>query len=93
CINGTLKACDSAKLVNEFQTGDEILIFLPVYTTPLQGLSKYTETVYKLGCDNVACIWTSNLVKEAALAASQADATMISVGVDKLIEGDDYRNI
>ncbi|KAH9295348.1 hypothetical protein KI387_038936, partial [Taxus chinensis] len=56
------------------------------YITPLEGLSKETTTIYKPGCENVNCIWNPNLVKDAALAASQADATVIIVGADQSIE-------
>jgi beta-D-xylosidase 4 len=58
------------------------------YTTPLQGLGKYTATIYKPGCENVACHRNPMLIHEASQAASQADATVIIVGADQSIEAE-----
>jgi len=58
------------------------------YTTPLEGLGKYTATIHKPGCENVACQSNSMLIPEASQAASQADATVIIVGADQTIEAE-----
>ncbi|GLJ50954.1 hypothetical protein SUGI_1085220 [Cryptomeria japonica] len=58
------------------------------YTTPVKGLGIYTKTVHKPGCQNVACPRNPYLVRDAAQAASQADATVIVVGADLSIEAE-----
>ena len=58
------------------------------YTTPRQGLGKYTSTIYKPGCQNVACPRNSILINDASQAASRADATVIIVGADLLVEAE-----
>jgi len=58
------------------------------YTTPLHGLGKYTATIYKPGCENVACNRNPMLIHAAAQAASRADATVIIVGADQSIEAE-----
>lgn len=56
------------------------------YTTPRQGLGKYATTIYKPGCQNVACQRNPTLIHDASQAASQADATVIIVGADQSVE-------
>lgn len=60
------------------------------YTTPLQALGKYTATIHKFGCENVACQSNSILLSEASEAASQADATVIIVGADQTVEAEGH---
>eukprot|EP01018_Ginkgo_biloba_P027396 Gb_19020 [translate_table: standard] len=57
------------------------------YTTPLEGLSKYTSTLYQLGCHNVACTG-NDLLSGAVQAAAQADATVLVIGADQSIEAE-----
>ncbi|KAH9306665.1 hypothetical protein KI387_011069 [Taxus chinensis] len=55
------------------------------YTTPLQGLSKYTRTLFAQGCANVLC-GKNDLVGGAVVTAEQADATVLIVGGDLTLE-------
>lgn len=57
------------------------------YTTPLQGLSTYTQTVYAPGCANVACTG-NNLIAGAVQTAGNADATVLIVGGDLTLEAE-----
>lgn len=57
------------------------------YTTPLQGIGKYAKTIHQQGCDDVACT-TDKLFGEAVNAASQADATVLVIGLDQSIEAE-----
>uniref|UniRef100_A0A2N9IR39 Fibronectin type III-like domain-containing protein n=1 Tax=Fagus sylvatica TaxID=28930 RepID=A0A2N9IR39_FAGSY len=57
------------------------------YTTPLQGIGKYAKTIHQQGCDDVACT-TNKLFGEAVNAASQADATVLVIGLDQSIEAE-----
>lgn len=57
------------------------------YTSPLQGISRYAKTIHQSGCIGVAC--TSNQQFGAAIAAaSQADATVLVMGLDQSIEAE-----
>jgi len=56
------------------------------YTTALPGLGKYNTTIHKLGCENVDYKRNSVLISGAVEATSQADATIIIIGVDQTIE-------
>nr|AJP06250.1 BXL1 [Pinus tabuliformis] len=58
------------------------------YTTPFQGLSAYTQTLYAPGCANVACIANDSLIAEAVQTASSADATVLIVGGDLSLEAE-----
>eukprot|EP00252_Welwitschia_mirabilis_P004356 TRINITY_DN14694_c1_g1_i1.p1 TRINITY_DN14694_c1_g1~~TRINITY_DN14694_c1_g1_i1.p1 ORF type:complete len:790 (+),score=95.89 TRINITY_DN14694_c1_g1_i1:31-2400(+) len=61
------------------------------YTSPVQGLSTYTRTVFKAGCENVRCPGTPTtlgMINDAVAAASQADATVIVVGSDLSVEAE-----
>ncbi|KAG6429211.1 hypothetical protein SASPL_107256 [Salvia splendens] len=57
------------------------------YTSPLQGIRKYTRTVHNEGCDGVACD-KDNLFSGAIEAASKADATILVMGLDQSIEAE-----
>jgi len=57
------------------------------YTTPLQGLSAYTQTVYAPGCANVACTGNES-IPQAVQTASNADATVLIVGGDLSLEAE-----
>lgn len=57
------------------------------YTTPLQGIGRYTKTIHQQGCTDVAC--TGNqLFGAAEAAARQADATVLVMGLDQSIEAE-----
>lgn len=57
------------------------------YTTPLQGIGRYANTIYQQGCANVACAGDQPF--DAALdAARQADATVLVMGLDLSIEAE-----
>ncbi|KAF3457348.1 hypothetical protein FNV43_RR02005 [Rhamnella rubrinervis] len=57
------------------------------YTTPLQGIGRYSRTIHQQGCADVAC--NDNEQFEAAEAASkQADATVLIMGLDQSIEAE-----
>ncbi|KAL3727786.1 hypothetical protein ACJRO7_032521 [Eucalyptus globulus] len=57
------------------------------YTSPLQGIGRYSRTVHQPGCAGVAC--TSNqLFGRAEVAARHADATILVMGLDQSIEAE-----
>ncbi|XP_052204349.1 probable beta-D-xylosidase 2 [Diospyros lotus] len=57
------------------------------YTTPLQGIRRYTKTIHQQGCKDVACT-TDELFDGAIDAARQADATVLVMGLDQSIEAE-----
>ncbi|KAK9704795.1 hypothetical protein RND81_07G011700 [Saponaria officinalis] len=57
------------------------------YTTPLQGIGKYARTIHQQGCADVGCN-DDRLFGPAIIAASQADATIIIMGLDQSIEAE-----
>lgn len=57
------------------------------YTTPLQGIGKYTRTIHQQGCADVACV-KDDLFAGAIDAARQADATILVMGLDQSIEAE-----
>jgi hypothetical protein len=57
------------------------------YTTPLQGISRYTKTIHQSGCIDVACNGNQQFGMAEA-AASQADATVLVMGLDQSIEAE-----
>ncbi|XXG53999.1 hypothetical protein AAC387_Pa03g1988 [Persea americana] len=57
------------------------------YTTPLQGIGRYTKTIHQPGCTNIDC--TDNSLFGAAVgAARNADATVLVMGLDQSIEAE-----
>ncbi|PIM99534.1 Xylan 1,4-beta-xylosidase [Handroanthus impetiginosus] len=57
------------------------------YTTPLQGIGKYTRAIHQPGCADVACV-DDALFGGAMEAARQADATILVMGLDQSIEAE-----
>ncbi|KAG8480854.1 hypothetical protein CXB51_025317 [Gossypium anomalum] len=57
------------------------------YTSPLQGISRYARTIHQAGCSDVACD-TNNLFGVAEVAAHEADATVVVMGLDQSIEAE-----
>ncbi|KAI3414390.1 uncharacterized protein J3R85_016390, partial [Psidium guajava] len=57
------------------------------YTSPLQGIGKYTNTIHQQGCADVACR-DDKLFGEAIEAARGADVTVLVVGLDQSIEAE-----
>ncbi|KAH9683731.1 Beta-D-xylosidase 1 [Citrus sinensis] len=57
------------------------------YTTPLQGISRYAKTIHQAGCFGVACNG-NQLIGAAEVAARQADATVLVMGLDQSIEAE-----
>ncbi|KAG4126792.1 hypothetical protein ERO13_D10G177400v2 [Gossypium hirsutum] len=57
------------------------------YTSPLQGISRYARTIHQAGCSDVACD-TNNLFGAAEVAAHEADATVLVMGLDQSIEAE-----
>lgn len=57
------------------------------YTTPLQGISRYSRTVHQQGCVDVACS-DDRLFTGAIDAATGADATVLVMGLDQSIEAE-----
>ncbi|KAK7392248.1 hypothetical protein VNO78_20680 [Psophocarpus tetragonolobus] len=57
------------------------------YTSPLQGIGRYTKTIHELGCANVACTDQKQFGR-AINAAHQADATVLVMGLDQSIEAE-----
>ncbi|GFP80617.1 probable beta-d-xylosidase 2, partial [Phtheirospermum japonicum] len=57
------------------------------YTTPLQGIGKYTQTIHELGCADVGCA-NDTLFGGAIGAAHQGDATILVMGLDQSIEAE-----
>ncbi|XP_057958224.1 putative beta-D-xylosidase [Malania oleifera] len=59
-----------------------------LFTSPLQGISKYAKTIHQLGClDGVACN-NNQLFARAEVAARRADATILVMGLDQSIEAE-----
>lgn len=57
------------------------------YTSPLQGIGRYAKTIHQQGCVDVACAG-DQLFKAAIDSASQADATVLIMGLDQSIEAE-----
>ncbi|QCE06664.1 beta-glucosidase [Vigna unguiculata] len=57
------------------------------YTSPLQGIGKYTKTIHEPGCANVACRDNKQFGR-AINAAQQSDATVLVMGLDQSIEAE-----
>ncbi|KAH9306666.1 hypothetical protein KI387_011070 [Taxus chinensis] len=57
------------------------------YTSPLDGLSKYVQTLFAPGCSNVACTG-NDLLAGAVETASKGDATVLIVGGDLTLEAE-----
>lgn len=57
------------------------------YTTPLQGIRKYTRAIHQPGCVDVAC-GDDALFGGAIEAARHADATVMVMGLDQSIEAE-----
>ncbi|KAJ6972866.1 probable beta-D-xylosidase 2 [Populus alba] len=57
------------------------------YTTPLQGIQRYAQTIHRQGCADVACV-SDQQFSEAIDAARQADATILVMGLDQSIEAE-----
>ncbi|KAI4334935.1 hypothetical protein L6164_013633 [Bauhinia variegata] len=57
------------------------------YTTPLQGIARYVKTIRQVGCGDVGCR-SNQLFGAAEVAARQADATVLVVGLDQSIEAE-----
>ncbi|XP_050238743.1 probable beta-D-xylosidase 2 [Mercurialis annua] len=55
------------------------------YTTPLQGISTYAETIYQTGCNGTAC-GSDAQFGGAVDAARQAEATVLVMGLDQSFE-------
>ncbi|KAK1354270.1 putative beta-D-xylosidase 2 [Heracleum sosnowskyi] len=57
------------------------------YTSPLQGIGRYTRTIHQQGCKDVACT-DDKLFGGAIDAARNADATVLVMGLDQSIEAE-----
>ncbi|KAJ6680089.1 ALPHA-L-ARABINOFURANOSIDASE/BETA-D-XYLOSIDASE [Salix purpurea] len=57
------------------------------YTTPLQGIERYSKIIYQQGCADVACV-SDQQFGAAIDAARQADATILVMGLDQSIEAE-----
>lgn len=57
------------------------------YTSPLEGIGRYTKTIHELGCANVACT-NDKQFGRAINVAQQADATVLVMGLDQSIEAE-----
>ncbi|KAK2965244.1 hypothetical protein RJ640_019999 [Escallonia rubra] len=57
------------------------------YTSPLQGIGRYTRTIHQQGCADVACAG-DQLFGPAIDAARQADTTVLLMGLDQSIEAE-----
>ncbi|XP_010250379.1 PREDICTED: probable beta-D-xylosidase 5 [Nelumbo nucifera] len=57
------------------------------YTSPLQGLSRFADVKYAMGCSDVACK-NESLTFGAMKAAKNADATVVIVGLDLSVEAE-----
>nr|CAD1829743.1 unnamed protein product [Ananas comosus var. bracteatus] len=55
------------------------------FTSPLQGIGRYVNTIHQKGCTNVACVGNQP-IEAAAGAARVADATIMIVGLDQSAE-------
>ncbi|KAL9237215.1 hypothetical protein vseg_011795 [Gypsophila vaccaria] len=58
------------------------------YTSPVQGISRYARTILQAGCVGVACS-SNQQFGPAMAAASQADATVLVMGLDQSIEAEE----
>lgn len=57
------------------------------YTTPVQGIARYVRTTHQAGCIGVACN-SNQLFGAAEVAARNADATVLVMGLDQSIEAE-----
>ncbi|KAJ9187860.1 hypothetical protein P3X46_003275 [Hevea brasiliensis] len=57
------------------------------YITPLQGMGSYARTIYQQGCADVSCV-SDQRFGGAINAASQADATILVMGLDQSMEAE-----
>ncbi|KAH7513444.1 hypothetical protein FEM48_Zijuj12G0200600 [Ziziphus jujuba var. spinosa] len=57
------------------------------YTTPLQGIARYSRTIHQVACRDVACS-NNQLFGAAEIAARRADATVLVMGLDQSIEAE-----
>ncbi|KAJ3681348.1 hypothetical protein LUZ60_015837 [Juncus effusus] len=57
------------------------------YISPLQAIGSYAETIYQIGCTNVAC-QGDQPIEAAVDAARNTDASILIVGLDWTIEGE-----
>ncbi|KAL2244693.1 beta-xylosidase/alpha-L-arabinofuranosidase 1-like [Sesamum indicum] len=57
------------------------------YTSPIDGLSRFGEVKYEMGCDGVLCK-NDTLIYPAMRAASKTDATILFVGLDLSVEAE-----
>ncbi|XP_062197465.1 probable beta-D-xylosidase 2 [Phragmites australis] len=57
------------------------------YTTPLQGIGRYVQTVHQAGCTDMAC-QGNQPIAAAVDAASRADATIVVAGLDQKVEAE-----
>ncbi|KAK9984285.1 hypothetical protein SO802_033810 [Lithocarpus litseifolius] len=57
------------------------------YTSPLQGIGRYIKTIHQQGCADVTCA-DDKLFGAAVNVASQANATILVVGLDQTIEAE-----
>lgn len=57
------------------------------YVSPIDGFSKYANVTYEQGCEDVRC-HTETYIYPAARAASEADATIVLVGLDGTFEAE-----
>ncbi|XP_058077572.1 probable beta-D-xylosidase 5, partial [Magnolia sinica] len=57
------------------------------YVSPLEGLSKYAEVDYKMGCDQIICR-NETFIFHAVEASKHSDATIIFVGLDLSVENE-----
>ncbi|KAF7813558.1 beta-D-xylosidase 1 [Senna tora] len=57
------------------------------YTTPLQGIARYVKAIHEAGCPNVACGGNQQF-GAAEVAAGQADATVLVMGLDQSVEAE-----
>jgi hypothetical protein len=59
------------------------------YTTPLQGIGRYVKTaLHQAGCSDVACQGANQPIAAAVNAARGADATVVLVGLNQMIEAE-----
>ncbi|KNA26035.1 hypothetical protein SOVF_001040 isoform A [Spinacia oleracea] len=57
------------------------------YTTPVQGIERYAKVIHQEGCANVGCN-DDRQFGAAVTAATQADATILVMGLDQSIEAE-----
>ncbi|KAF3456313.1 hypothetical protein FNV43_RR00963 [Rhamnella rubrinervis] len=57
------------------------------YTTPLQGIARYSRTIHQKGCTDVACE-NNQSFGTAEVAARHTDATVLIMGLDQSIEAE-----